>query len=652
MRIKNTKLILLFILGLAITLNLYNPAVADDVRKTIVIVADNFDFGTIEKLNTDNEIAAGLMNAKTGSIYGLNSDESYYMTIASGRRVKVKGELFKGVKRNDNGKLVIEGYKDIILELDDKYPGFSEEIDILADTLKRNKVDVGYIGNDASALIAADKNGIINHGDNKIEYESNWLIDRTDDILNDADVLVVSYDIDENNERIQVLSDYINKYDMLNIIIFSKNISGDVNYRWNTTLVPMIYYTPNNAEGMLTSDSTRREGLVTNMDIFSELADIYDIQLNTNIGHEINSVSSSRVIEKNRNNLLEYLNLNIIKYVFHGLIIIIQFFVLFDILIRKRNNYFRYNILMNGIIITIFLSIILGIFNIHRNIILYCLVLIISSSALAVVFSKKGIKSIEMFSICTNIVIILGVYFKKNILYDSFIGYNNIVAGGRFYGLNNEAMGVLLITSIITFFALKRRIDNKIISLLILIVYYPIVIFALSGRYGANVGGYLTSIALFLMLIYTMLFNKKISKKNLLVLIGIGFGIFAFNLYFDFNSVSSSHAGSLVARIKILGYYELIDMFIKKVKQLLLMSIAPPWSIIFISQIYYIRRVFAHGEELLRKGRYEDSYMVKKLYIMFVISFVAFIINDTGVVAFVYMNTYLIAHLIGLHNIK
>lgn len=200
-------------------------------------------------------------------------------------------------------------------------------------------------------------------------------------------------------------------------------------------------------------------------------------------------------------------------------------------------------------------------------------------------------------------------------------------------------MGVFITTSIISYYHLKDKIKNQIISNIFLISYFSIVIKALTGNYGANFGGFLTSITLFLMLIYLSLFNRKINKKTIFSLLAIGTLILISNLYLDMKNNTGSHAGSLIERINILGFYEFVDMIIIKVKQLMYMTIVPPWSIAFLAQIYFV--IYSFKE---MKNKLEPISV--KFALMFITSFIVLLINDTGVVAFVYMNTYLMSKIL------
>ena len=127
---------------------------------------------------------------------------------------------------------------------------------------------------------------------------------------------------------------------------------------------------------------------------------------------------------------------------------------------------------------------------------------------MAIYLSKKVSDNLESISIFTNILIIFSVFLYPKIIYNSYIGYNSIVAGGRFYGFNNEVMGVFIVTSIITYHYFKDKIKDRGASIVFLLSYFSLVIIALTGNFGANFGGLLTAIALFLILIYLLLFNK------------------------------------------------------------------------------------------------------------------------------------------------
>ena len=99
-----------------------NISYAENI-KTILIVTDELDFTSIKKLNLESEISLGLMNTRTSNVFN-RSSESYFMTIATGRRVELEKGLYKGLKKDENGNITIIGYDDIIEMLDENYKDF------------------------------------------------------------------------------------------------------------------------------------------------------------------------------------------------------------------------------------------------------------------------------------------------------------------------------------------------------------------------------------------------------------------------------------------------------------------------------------------------------------------------------------------------
>ncbi|TAH63358.1 MAG: hypothetical protein EWM50_02995 [Gottschalkiaceae bacterium] len=614
-------------------------------NKILIIALDQLDLSMCEDIMSHN-LSLGLMSIKNPEIYKRVNAESLFMTMSTGRRVKLDKGSYSGIKEGDNNYIFIEDYENIVKDLNKKNKNLPMEIDLLGDSLAKNNVNTGVLGVGSSAMLIADREGIIQNGFKEIKYDEKWLKSTTEELFKAVDLLVVSYNIHGQKDRINILKSYIEEFNHLYIFVFPENINGDILYKFNTTLVPLIYSDGRGEGGILTSNTTRREGLITNLDIRPTIEYIYGIKSKGAIGNKIGVIKGTNIIEENKNNLLEFLNLNIIKYAFHGYVIAAQLYVIYNCALRGRKDYKKYNMIMMSILLCILLSLIAGIFNIHRYIVIYLGTIIFTSIFISRFLINKGLIPLSTISIGTNILILVGAFFNMDIIYNSFIGYNNIIAGGRFYGFNNEIMGVLLATSIITVYRLKKIIRNWAV------LYFLISILALSGKYGANVGGYITSILGFLILIYTNLFNKKKGMKSFIALSALGISALALNLYFDIHNGTVSHGGGLMQRIKIFGIYELYNMIAIKLKQLLTISILPPWNIILCGQTYFIIRFFKDNRGFLRSIDKTGIESPDKYGIIFIISLIAFVTNDTGIVAFTYINTYLIAYILNAYRVK
>lgn len=283
-------------------------------------------------------------------------------------------------------------------------------------------------------------------------------------------------------------------------------------------------------------------------------------------------------------------------------------------------------------------SIILGIFNFHKNIVLYFLLCILISYALIRFINKKKLHLIKTLSIITYCLIVAGTLFYPNVIYNSFIGFNNLVYGARYYGLNNGIMGVLLISSILLYFSSIKGIYNEGYKKILGLIIFALNMLTLSARFGANTGGFITSVVLFGLMFAFIFSLNKITIKKVIVFLFLIIGIFAINMLLDHSSSSSSHAIEFIYRIKNNGLWEFMNIVSFKAKELLRLTIAPPFSIVLVSQILVLRKM---------KGFItQDLGLRQKTLIVFITALVGMILNDTGPITFIYMMFFFILDLI------
>src|SRR5699024_7431888 len=155
----------------------------------------------INSLDTEHKLSLGLMNTRSSSFFE-KSQEAYFMTLATSRRVKLEDGLFQGLEKTPDGQLKIAGYENILQGLDDGYRNFSDEMDFLGQAFSEEGIGIGYIGNDQSALLAANKEGVISKGITQVEYDMEWLVNNTQEILKDTELLILSYEIVNQPDRI------------------------------------------------------------------------------------------------------------------------------------------------------------------------------------------------------------------------------------------------------------------------------------------------------------------------------------------------------------------------------------------------------------------------------------------------------------------
>ena len=503
--IKNKKIILILVLCILFTSNI---AYGMKDKKTIIIVLDELDFDLIDELD-DGNYSMGLLNSKNRGSY---DETSYFMTIALGRKVKIKEGQYERLEKRDDGSIQVVGFETIKSNLISMSPEYNKKIQSLGERLKDE--GISYIGEGASSLIACDDDGNIYSGETEVLYDEEWLESKTNYHLKNSNVLVLSYDVEEKSERKELLKNYLDHIEDYNIMIFPEKVSASMKKVTNSSLVPILYNTPKLKPGILTSDSTKRKGIITSLDISSQVMNIYNIKDETGIGKSFLIHSSNNPIEELSTIFKEVVNMTWITYIFHGIVYFIQAYFTYYFLKDRRDKYWDITFYSNFIVITIFISLMMGLFDLQKNFIIYMVTCIMLSYSLSYFITQKKLNGVVFFSFLTYITMLLGMFFSPNFLYNSYIGYDNLIVGSRFYGFNNGAMGVLLATSIISYFSIKDTFSSEVLKKFLALVFFSLNIIVLSARFGANTGGFFTSIILFLVILYMVFFKKKFTFKN------------------------------------------------------------------------------------------------------------------------------------------
>lgn len=203
-------------------------------EKSILILVDELDLKTVGTITDEINFGIGYINLKTRKPIGV---ESYYFSIAGGRKVGVKSEDYKGLYKDENGIIIVSGFQDMYKDITKGTRNI--KINTLGEKLK--KEGISYIGDNSSAVIAANNNGSISSGEIEVIYNKKWLIDKTDLHLSKSNVLVLSYDINNTNQRAKLLEDYIKEYENCNIIIIPNRVSENMRYIINNSIAPVIY---------------------------------------------------------------------------------------------------------------------------------------------------------------------------------------------------------------------------------------------------------------------------------------------------------------------------------------------------------------------------------------------------------------------------
>ena len=255
-------------------------------------------------------------------------------------------------------------------------------------------------------------------------------------------------------------------------------------------------------------------------------------------------------------------------------------------------------------------------------------------SALCLKFHKYATHIYISLCSTTAITIIFLTLTHIQIIYESPIGYNNILVGGRFYGLNNDMIGLLLGSGIGSIFMIGSLCKASYKILFIYgILFFTLSFITFSPVYGANAGGMIATISCMMFFTFTLLHHSKY-KYSIWFCLLICFLILGHQLImWDLRQLHTTHLGRFIRLLTQKQFLTIFHLLVIKSKQFLYYILLPPVNIIFLLQIRILIKV---------KSLSCDVYwnMAKTIYLF--TTLVMIFTNDTGIVGAVFFLMYLI----------
>lgn len=577
------------------------------VDKVYLIVINRLTLDDIEKMDNLKKLVSsgsiGLMNTKGFSSYtGVDS----FLTINSSEKTYGNYNTIYFVQLEPNGPLMNKDIKKIIgLNSNNNY---LPNIGAIGDNLHSVGLKTAIYGNSdsistpyrLSALIPMDSQGIVDYGniDNiTVEDLDNPLLLKTDydkllvEVKNSLGDLIVieTGDLDRlfrnfnflseeeyislRNDILLDIDDFVGKLisniDSTNsiVMIISPN-SSDINID-DSKLTPIIIWGKDIKKGILTSATTKRRFLVSNIDIGPTIMDFFNGPKDNMSGNSI------KVIEANVSiNDVEVINEQInttskVRYnslYYYGIfsIVVLSIFILQTItkirLPEKWQDITR--ILLYEVLIIPSIFILVSLFRI-RSLFGYLIILFTFIVMIFIILwlARKNESLVLYIGLFSTILIILDLMLRGHISRFSVLSHDPII-GARYYGIGNEMVGLLL--GSVTLFSmeiLKRK--NK--SIIPLLIYILSAILVAHPSFGANVGG---TIAFGIAIAFYIkeYFDKKLNvKKFILIFISLVL-VISVMAFIDINyNPNPTHLGKNILLIKDRGLSYAVQIAIRKI---------------------------------------------------------------------------------------
>lgn len=361
-------------------------------------------------------------------------------------------------------------------------------------------------------------------------------------------------------------------------------------------LTPVIIFGDGFSKGLLTSATTRRNGIITLVDLAPTIVN----QFNSNIGlpkemtgSMIRYVKSNINFQKlqsiNKYTILidelrpafvfAFIALQVITFIFAGLVL---WTGAYDNWIFKSAR-----ILLLSVMVVPVSFLLTGLLATEAAIIPFVVILlttVVILTTASILLFKDKLVSILAISIATYLMIVIDVLFGAKLNMNTILGYSPIIAG-RFYGIGNQMMSVLLAVSLVLVASFQdiRRKDSIYMRAFQLFLFAATLVIVGLPDLGANTGGTITFLAAFWA---AYVYYKKRSLDIIDALKAFGalviFFIIAVGANMIFSAGSESHLTRMVVRIQDGAYLDLYLTIKRKLLTNWRIFRYSSWSYLFI----------------------------------------------------------------------
>lgn len=567
----------------------------------------------------------------------------------------------------------------------------NNSIGLLGRIARENNLKIGMVGNSdfntisrEATMLAMDEKGIIPFGyvdsdllmaDTStlggVRLNSDRLLEEIERILTDVDILFIDYGDITRLERSEKLAtdlvikkqrtEAIERADLFlgqimnrvnleenRFIIISPNPSKEMVDEGNFALTPIIISGKDTKKGLLISSTTRREGLVTNFDFGPTLFNFFDIKTGDFIGENMKIVEKENPDETILKNQKQFLYIRKYRKVFHWTFIILAIlcliafylpvFTKWKVVFNKALDYLSLTTMaipLSMMTVSLFgyKSIVLDIFYIIG--IAFILALILNK-----LFKEKLIH-MAILSLGISLFLLIDVYFIEKLMIISPLG-SDAIAGGRFYGIGNDYMGILLGSSILGLFSIAQLFNIRKSNMVLLTFFYMfLIIIGLSPFFGANMGGTLSATVILLLILLIVLERKFSLKKTFVLLAGVIIGILLLaGLDVAFNP-NPTHAGKALKSLSAGGWNVFLEIIDSKLRQVFWNLAHASWNIILFTEIVLGILLYKYKGQMLENIKKSYGKLYKGFIVILFGSIFVFLFNDTGTIAAALMLIYL-----------
>ncbi|ACB84002.1 conserved hypothetical protein [Natranaerobius thermophilus JW/NM-WN-LF] len=402
----------------------------------------------------------------------------------------------------------------------------------------------------------------------------------------------------------------------------------------------LIHPVSQQGTNLLTSDTTQRDGIIANMDFAPSILRKTGLETSSQfLGAPMEiipeNVSTNYLEDKYQSMLSTYQKRPALV---QGFIFIKIFLMVLGIIaiFFSKNTIPKMDIWLLAIIISPLLFLILGGLS-PIDLFPAALILILGSVGIVYLMrTKLGIiETMGLASLLVSGAVILDTFLGNSLLHASVLGHDPI-SGARYYGLGNEYMGILIGSTVLAIFSLGSA-PKRTFSVFVLALILMLFIFS-HPQLGANLGGVITTLGVLITIsfIHYNEINLDKNKVNKLIIVVLGLLIIfgAIFVVINLRGDTVSHIGRTIDLVRGQGIGELYMVIVRKISMNISLIRYSVWSKVLLSFVGVLIFIL-----LYKPGRQFDKLQHKNLQVIRALqgnvmgSIVAFVVNDSGVVA-------------------
>lgn len=670
---------------------------------------ENFENIKILREKLDKEGYIGLMNIRGDKGY---DDRRNYATIGSTGRADIRSDIsmkfnqsnkenaniYKSATGLEPGKINLENINSMDLYNQTKGE-YKSKVGYLGDSLISSGKKIAVLGNSDHydedgkilknrdfCLSVMDSKGRIYAGNidniNKSNYDFPYgistdykkLEEETNKYYKETDLLFVNlgdtYRLDEYKENLNEkthkqmkfaiynkVSDYIEHvFNMVgpnDTVYIMSSFPSKLDYVNNRRLAPVVRFDMSDkSKGILQSSTTRRDGVLANMDIGVDVLNRFGLKNKEMVG--------KKLIGKKMDNNIEFLLKDYKKIVAVSSIRmdIINIYVTFisiswivaAIALWQKNKLpakYRNNILFVlkelvkfGLIMPLaFLT--TPIFNPTSGVQISILIVAVSLIYYLLarkLFKNDDIMQIGFFSLLMILIITIDSAISTPLMQSNIMSYDPMI-GARYYGVGNEYEGVTIGSAILGFAVLveRKKIPKWLTAILLAIILF---ISAYPGM-GANVGGAISECIAYLAFVL-LIYDVKIDfKKSMMILIITALLVVVF-AGADIMLGMESHLGNFVEQIRINGPMEVVYVFGRKIAMNVQLAQTTIWVNILLVGLVILAITILRPNKNFSLIKKNHGTIYNGFLATIVGCLVTLLVNDSGIIAAATDSIYLL----------